>query len=333
MDDAAAIDGRATQHEAGAVPSVPSRIDFDRRLLEIAGAQHGLVARDQLLEYGTARQIEYRLARGRIEHVYDGVYRVAGSPRTWHQRLLAVCLASSGANAVSFRAAARMWDLPGGFEMLEVTAPRHRRMQYDGVRMHESFFLTDLDVTYLHGIPVTRPARVICDLGLLVQRGEMRASELVLALQDALRRDLVDVRRVWREWERLGGAFRPGGLVIQELLESFVPPIRKTDSTPEVKLLMLLRAAGLPEPTPQFEVALAATRSVHLDFAWPELKVYCEFDPYKWHGGRDKYLRDSNRRLQLEHLGWYGVSVTDDELDSGARLATGLLRQHLPRAG
>jgi hypothetical protein len=332
MDDAAAIDG-AGPDDSGAAPAPPRRIDFDRRLLEIAGTQHGLVARDQLLEFGTARKIEYRLLRGRIERVYDGVYRLAGSPRTWHQRLLAVCLASSGANAVSFRAAARMWDLPGGAEMLEVTAPRHRRMQFDGVRMHESFFLTDLDVTYMHGIPVTRPARIICDLGLLVQRGELRASELVLALQEAIRRDLVDVRRVWREWERLGGAFRPGGLVIQELLESFVPPIRKTDSTPEVKLLMLLRAAGLPEPTPQYEVALTATRSVHLDFAWPEMKVYCEFDPYKWHGGRDKYLRDSNRRLQLDHLGWYGVSVTDDELDSGARLATGLLRQRLARAG
>ena len=183
MDDAAAIDGIDTV--AGSPPT-PSRVDFDRRLLEIAGAQHGLVAHDQLREFGTPRQIEYRLARGRIEHVHEGVYRLAGSPRTWHQQLLAACLASSSANAVSFRAAAQMWGLPGGAEIVEVTAPRHRRMQYDDVTMHESFFLTDLDVTYLHGIPVTRPARVICDLGLLVQRGEMRAGELVLALQDAM---------------------------------------------------------------------------------------------------------------------------------------------------
>jgi hypothetical protein len=206
-------------------------------------------------------------------------------------------------------------------------------MQYDDVTMHESFYLTDLDVTYLHGIPVTRPARVICDMGLLVQRGELRASDLVLALHDAIRRDLVDLRRVWREWQRLGGAFRPGGRVIEELLNNFQPPLRKPESKPEVKLLMLLRAAGLPEPIPQYRVELSPTRSVRLDYAWPDAKVYCEFDPYKWHGGSLKYMRDTKRRLELAHLGWYGVPVTDDELDSGARLATRLLRQHLPRAG
>jgi hypothetical protein len=96
---------------------------------------------------------------------------------------------------------------------------------------------------------------------------------------------------------------------------------------------MLLRAAGLPEPIPQYRVALSATRSVRLDYAWPDAKVYCEFDPYKWHGGRDKYMSDSARRLELADLGWFGVPVTDDELDSGARLSTRLLRQHLPRAG
>jgi hypothetical protein len=138
---------------------------------------------------------------------------------------------------------------------------------------------------------------------------------------------------VWREWQRLGGAFRPGGRVIEALLESFQPPLRKPDSRPEIKLLMLLRAADLPEPIPQYEVALSATRSVHLDYAWPEEKVYCEFDPYKWHGGSEKYLRDNTRRLQLANLGWYGVSVTDDELDNGAQLSTRVLRQHLPRAG
>ena len=109
------------------------KVDFDRRLLELAGRQHYVVARDQLREFGTPRQIEHRLAKRRLERVHESVYRVAGSPRTWHQQLLAACLASSGANAVSFRAAAQLWGLPGGAEIVEVTAPRHRRMQFDDV--------------------------------------------------------------------------------------------------------------------------------------------------------------------------------------------------------
>jgi hypothetical protein len=333
MDDAKRSDAQDHSPRNTALTAPPPKVDFDRRLLELAGRQHYVVGRDQLREFGTPRQIEYRLAKRRLERVHEGVYRVAGSPETWHQKLLAACLSSSGANAVSFRAAAQLWGLPGGAEIVEVTAPRHRRMQFDAVTIHESWFLTDLDVTHLQGIPVTRPARVICDLALLVARGELRPSTLDLALQDALRRDLVDVPRVWREWERIGGVLRPGGRVVEALLNHFIPPMRKTDSTPELQLLMLLRAAGLPEPRPQHRVELTPTRWCRLDFAWPESKIYCEFDPYKWHGGRDKYMADNTRRLELARLGWYGVPVTDDELDSGARLATHLLLRRLALAG
>jgi hypothetical protein len=78
---------------------------------------------------------------------------------------------------------------------------------------------------------------------------------------------------------------------------------------------------------------LRGKRWCQLDFAWPEMKVYCEFDPYKWHGGQYKYMLDATRRLELANLGWYGVPVTDDELDSGALLSTQVLRQRLARAG
>jgi len=165
------------------------KVDFDRRLLELAGSQHYVVAREQLLEFGTARQIEYRLAKGRLQRVHEGVYRVVGSPDTWQQRLMAACLSSSGANAASFRAGAQMFRLPAGDEIVEITAPRHRRMQLNGVRTHESFYLSDLDVTYIDGIPVTRPARILCDLGLLVERGELSASTYELAFQEAVRRN------------------------------------------------------------------------------------------------------------------------------------------------
>jgi very-short-patch-repair endonuclease len=242
-------------------------------------------------------------------------------------------LASSGANAVSFRACAQLLDLLPGDDIVEVTAPRHRRMQLDGVVVHESYFLSDLDVTHIDGIPVTRPARLLCDLALLVERGELRPHTYELAVQEAIRRNLVDLPRLWREWERLGGVRRPGGRTVAEVLNSYVAPLRNPETRPETRLLQIIRAAGLPEPVPQFRVALSATRSARLDFAWPDEKVYCEFDPYKWHGGRDRYMYDATRRLKLESLGWRGVPVTDDELDSGGRLATQLLLQRLPRAG
>jgi hypothetical protein len=53
---------------------------------------------------------------------------------------------------------------------------------------------------------------------------------------------------------------------------------------------------------------------------------YMEFDSYKFHGNRDKFMRDAARRLELRALGWEGISVTDDELDAGAQLAMRVAR-------
>jgi predicted transcriptional regulator of viral defense system len=305
---------------------------FELRLLDLAGRQHYVVTHDQLREFGSRRQISQRVASGLLESVSRSVYRIKGSPKTWHQQLLAACYATSGVSAVSFRAAARLWSLPGGEEIIEITSPRHDRTQRSEVRTHESFFLTDLDVTWVNAVPVTRPARVICDLALLVKRGELSGDTLELAMHEAFRRDLLDVARVWKEWDRLGRTRRPGGFVVERLLTRFVEPLRKPDTAPETRLLQLLRAAGLPEPVPQHRVWLSKTRWYQLDFAWPHERVFCEFDSYKWHGSRSRYMRTTRRRLELERNDWSGVPVTDDELDAGAPLAIALLQERLNRA-
>ena len=248
---------------------------FDEKLLWIAGRQHFVVGRGQLLDIGDAKQIEYRLRRGILERVHRSVYRIAGSPRSWRQDLLAACFAGGKLSVASFRSATRLWDLPGSTELCEVTSPRHRRARHAGVIPHESRFLQERDVTYVDNIPVTRPARTINDLGLLVETGEMTSQNLDHAMLEAVRRDLVDARQVW----------------------------------------------------------LSPTRWVDLDLAWPERRVFAEFDSYKWHGNRDAYMKTIARRMEIEaRFGWRGVPVTDDELDAGCPLAIPFLRDLISRA-
>ena len=121
--------------------------------------------------------------------------------------------------------------------------------------------------------------------------------------------------------------------MIAQLLDRFVAPLNKPESRPEVRLLQLIHAAGLPEPVPQHRVRLSSSGWYRLDFAWPQARVFCEFDSYKWHGSRTRYMRTTHRRLELERHEWSCVPVTDDELDSGAPLAIAVLRDHLDRAG
>jgi hypothetical protein len=70
--------------------------------------QHGLVTRAQALTVLSRRQVEAQTAAGRLVVVRRAVYRVAGSPETWHQHLLAACLAGGRGTYASFRAAA-LW--------------------------------------------------------------------------------------------------------------------------------------------------------------------------------------------------------------------------------
>jgi hypothetical protein len=291
---------------------------IDSALHTIVRRQYGVITRGQLLGHGTRDQIKARLKSGALERRYDCVYISPSVPSSWEQDELAACVAGGRPNGVaSLRAAARLWGLPGGEEIVEVTTARHNRLQYEGVIAHESRFLEDRDRMILNEIPVTKPERTLLDLAGLVELHRLPERTLELALLEAVRRDLVDIPSVWREYERLGHYKRLGGEVMLPILERFVAPIRKPESTPETDLLLMLRKAGLPEPVPQFWLTLPNGERIRLDYAWPWLRCGAEFDPYKYHGDRERYEKNAARTRLMQAIKWSRVCVTDDELDAG----------------
>ncbi len=306
---------------------------FEEVLRWCGEQQHGVAARAQLLEHGTRRQIEHRLKTGALVRMHESVYRVAAVPGSWEQDLMAACFAGGKWSVASYRSALALWDLPGGEQVIEVTSPRHRRARHDGMIPHESRYLTDRFISYRQGIPVTRPARTLCDAAALVRRLQLGRETLELAVHEALRRDLVDLTSLWRTWEQLGGVRRHGGDVMEVMLRTLVPPDRRADSTAELVLLQKVRAGGFPEPVLQHRVWFSPTRHVVLDFAWPEHRTCMEFDSYKYHGSRMKFSRDKQRELELQSRGWERISVDDDELDAGAPRALAALALMLERSG
>src|SRR5690606_18002879 len=74
-------------------------------VLELAGAHHGLVRAELLRPLGVDRSALHRLAAsGVLEPTGPGILRVAGSPPTPHQRLLAAVWAAGPRAAASHRA-------------------------------------------------------------------------------------------------------------------------------------------------------------------------------------------------------------------------------------
>ena len=262
-------------------------------------------------------------------------YRVAGSPQTWHQQLLAACLASSGANAVSFRAAAQLWDLPGGAEIVELTAPRHRRMQFrrrDGPRE----------------LLPHRPRRHVSARN---PRDPAGARDLRPGAPRRTRRAAPERRsssRCRRRSAGISSICRASGVSGSDSAASCGPAAGSSTSSSATSSRPFARPTARPSrsssccsaprgsrsPSRSTVWTFRRTRWVNLDFAWPEAKVYCEFDPYKWHGGqRQVHARHHTPTRAGRHsAGTASRSPTTSSTpEPGSR--PGLLRRHLPRAG
>ena len=183
-------------------------------------------------------------------------------------------------------------------EIVEVTALRHRRRRVSDVVWHESYHLTERDITEIEGIRVTRPVRTFVDLGAV-----LTPSELEEVLDNGLRRNIVDMPSIWRRLEELGD-LRPGALRVRALLQSRVWSDRPPESVLETRFRQVLRSADLPMPTPQFDISLGNGSTARVDFAYPTFNLAIELDGAAYHTGRQAEGRDQARDNRLGAVGW-----------------------------
>ena len=183
-------------------------------------------------------------------------------------------------------------------DLVEVTAMRHRRRKATGVTWHESFHLSERDVTEIDGIPCTRPVRTFLDLGVVLS-----PDKLETVLNDGVRRNLLSVPAISRRLEELGH-LRRGTAVVRATIDRHLPNRRAPESVLETRFLQLVRAVGLPEPVPQFQVTFADGVVARIDFAYPNRKIAIELDGAAYHSGQLAKRRDRRRDTRLGDLGW-----------------------------
>ena len=291
-------------YDAGSVPA--SKVT---RIARRAAGQHGVISRSQALACGfSARSIDRKITSHLWERLYPGVYRLAGAPATWHQSLMAACLAWGAGAVISHAAAAALWMFPAFPRGVapELTVARGLVRQY-AEKVHRPMSLPAADRTQVDGIPVTTPARTLLDIAAVYPIAIVED-----ALDDALRRKLVTVRRMqWRlrEWKTA----TPGRRIIAKLLAERSACRSVPQSVFETRLLRELRRARLPLPVVQHEVRTAGGRFV-LDLAYVEQKVGIEADGYRWHSSRRAWDSDRSRTNALQLLGWTLVRVTWSQL-------------------
>jgi predicted transcriptional regulator of viral defense system len=195
-------DDRQSDHLRGGRSTAPPDVAIGR----LADAQHGVVARWQLLETGVSRRaVEGRVARGQLVVLHRGVYAVG------HRRLrregywLAAVLAAGRRAVLSHRDAAALHGIrPSNGSRIDVTTVTKRAAQR-GIRIHRATLLSTADVTAVDGVPVTTVARTLVDLA-----GVVAPDHLAKALSEAERLNLLDLRAIRAASARAAGRHGPG---------------------------------------------------------------------------------------------------------------------------
>ncbi len=245
--------------------------------------QHGAIARWQLLELGLGpRQVERRIAAGRLHPVWRGVYAVGrpllGRPGRW----MAAVLACGPEAVLSHGSAAALWEF--GTEqrgLIDVSVPSKRRARQPGIRVHRRTRAVMGEVGLHEGIPLTSPVRTLVD-----QATRLRPMQLERAINEAdkLNRVRADVLHASLEGHR----GQPGVAPLRKLLDPLT--FRLSDSELEQLMRPVARAAGLSTPETK-----AWVNGYEVDFFWPELGIVVETDGLKYHRTASQQKRGLER--------------------------------------
>lgn len=261
----------------------------------LAGRQHGVVARWQLVAAGVSRhQIALRLAAGRLHELHHGVYLVGHEIPAPYAHETAAILACRGSATISHESSTALWHLTPyrAPAPVQVTVPPERRLDRLNLSIHRADLDPD-DIRRRHGLPLTSPRRAILELA-----GSLGLAELESVIAEAQYRRLASEEELRDQISRNPGKRGVGRL--KTVLDLSGGP-RRTRSPAERELLSLLRRNGVSGYETNARVA-----GYEVDFYWPSVRLVVEVDGYDAHSGRVAFERD---RLKQATLTAHGLAV------------------------
>ncbi|HEY8810777.1 MAG TPA: DUF559 domain-containing protein [Solirubrobacterales bacterium] len=254
-----------------------------KRAWELAGKQHGVVARQQLLALGfNRREIEHRLARGRLHLVMYGIYAVGWPELTRERRWMAAVLACGDGAMLSHRSAAALWGI--GKEQrghTDISVRRRCELRRPGLRVRGRPRLAEKDIASIDGIPVTKVVRTLVDLAT-----ELGPLGVERAVNEADKRDLIDPEALRSQLDQYKG--EPGVPLLRQLLDKRT--FRLSDSDLEILFRPIAAEAGLP-----FPLSKQVVNGWEVDFYWPDLGLVVETDGLRYHRTPTTQTRDARR--------------------------------------
>ena len=276
-------------------------------MAERAARRWGVLSRAQLRALGAApATVDYWVRSRRLDVVYRGVYAVGGAVLRPEGHRLAAVLACGRHAVLSHRSAAAHWGLLAtDQERIDLMAPASRH-GIPGIRLHRTRSLDAQDTTIHEGIPITSVSRTLLDLA-----PTARDDQLERALAQAMYLQLYDQRAIDDVIARSNG--HRGTKILAEATKQ-EPQIAK--SMWEIRMLALVRRAGLPEPITNRSLHAPDHGECKPDFHWPAYGLIVETDGWEVHRTLAAFRSDRAKDAALTAAGYKVLPFTWDVHDA-----------------
>jgi very-short-patch-repair endonuclease len=314
------IGGPARTRERAATAEVHP----DQRISQLAGRQHGVVSRHQLVGMGlNADAIDYRQRVGRLHRLSARVYGVGHAAVNQQGRWMAAVLMCGDGAVLSHWSAASLWLIrPNSRRRIDVTVPHPSRSTRQIYR-HISTVPAD-ERTEKEAIPVTTVPRTILDLAATeasnVVEGLLRESEF---------RRLYDRLSLWDLVDRYPG--RRGVGRVRAALERLEEERGRRRSPLEERFASFIRRHRLPPPRFNDRIVIGG-KHFEVDCHWPGTGQIVELDGWQAHGTRSAFREDRTRDRILRVAGYSATRITGSQLDDEPEALAADLRELLSGA-
>ena len=301
-----------------------ARVDWDRAIAAVAGRQHGVITRQQLLAIGvTDGGIRSREAAGRLHRLHSGAFAVGLPPRRAHPYWLAAVLVCGTDASLSYAAAAALLRMrSSSASLIDVTSPTGAGRGREGIRAHRAV-VPCWQLTIVDGIPTTTVARTIVDLAGVLSPGRLEYTIHRAQTSGVFDRD--ELIAVLAETPN-----RPGTRAVRRILAVSPRAEDRVNSGNERRFLRICRAAGVAEPQANRWIAVPDGHGFDVDFCWPEQRLIVEIDSRLFHTTARAFENDPHRDRLLMLAGWRVARFTERDLRERPDEVGSQIRRLLP---
>jgi len=294
-------------------------------VMMLLGRQHWVADITQMLELGVSARTLARARRAQLlAPILPGIVHLAAAPMSFDSRTMALQLYAGAPSYLSSHTAARILGVRGmPREPIQITVPQGRRLTLPRWARSERSSWIDDDIDVVErpdGLRVAHPLRMLFGLA-----GQFSQHRLERAAEDAWHLGLLRPDDAADYLQRVRRSGRGGVLRFERWLDHALERNRPSQSGFEIDVARAATGAGLPTPERQFELKLPGGERIHLDLAWPLVRLGVEPGHSWWHGGDLQMERDAARDRACDMIGWrmmrYTESARDDLATVGAEIA------------